>query len=762
MTGSGRKRTLYAKFVLTILGVTTLVGATTLAVVVLMSAVAARGAAQDIQRYIRVGIESKGQGLATNHALVLTNLVNENALVDIQRVVARAVAEDSDVVYGLYVAHEGDVWAYTAPNAPPGARTAPVAPKPDAWKYLGLQKSDLAVKAEKKRVVNLFDQEILEIAVPVVDGNEQLGTLRYGISTARTREALAHAKARSEQGLRSTVVFLAAAVATIALLGMLLARRLAARITKPLSVLNEAANSLASGQREIRVNIHSGDELEKLGDSFNHMVIELAQSYGALEELNRSLEERVRERTAELAERNRGMRMVLDNVQEGLVTLSIDGVLSPERSAVVDRWFGSCEGGVTLWKYLQDIAPEFALELEVAWEAIAEDFLPLELSVEQLPRRLRARGHAYQVSYSPLLKNERFEGMLVVIGDVTERLVREREEAAQHELIMGLQRLMRDRVGFMAFFQETSRLLESVTEETDHVLLMRDIHTIKGNASLHGLILIAKLCHELETELQETGRLPTQKDLAPLLKRWHVLSDVLLARTAELRSDLIQVPLSEYQQVLKALERSASNTEALRVAERWPLEPVSRPFERLAEQAIALAARLGKGQLVVERDPGDVRLNAEAWTPFWSSMTHVIRNAIDHGLEPPEERAQKSKGPPTLRLSARETPNEIVIEVTDDGRGVNWEVVQAKARAHQLPHTTEQELTQALFVDGFTTREQAGTVSGRGVGLAAVQASARSRGGTIEFVSAPGKGTTCRFRFPRSPKEQTRPKPIAN
>ena len=115
----------------------------------------------------------------------------------------------------------------------------------------------------------------------------------------------------------------------------------AVRITQPVQALTQAAIDLAAGERSVRVSINSGDELQVLGFSFNRMVEELSHSYRELEEMNRTLEHKVEERTLALAGRNRDMRLVLDNVDQGFVTLSMDGVMASERSAVVDRWFGT-------------------------------------------------------------------------------------------------------------------------------------------------------------------------------------------------------------------------------------------------------------------------------------------------------------------------------------------------------------------------------------------------------------------------------------
>src|SRR5262249_38977790 len=153
--------------------------------------------------------------------------------------------------------------------------------------------------------------------------------------------ALEQAREQSSRALWRSVAAIATLVTLATLLGILLSGVQATRITLPVRALTQAAKDLAAGKRDVQVDdIRSGDELELLGASFDQMVKELTASYQRLEEMNRTLEHKVEERTLALATRNRDMRLVLDNVDQGFVTLGLDGQMASERSAVVDAWFG--------------------------------------------------------------------------------------------------------------------------------------------------------------------------------------------------------------------------------------------------------------------------------------------------------------------------------------------------------------------------------------------------------------------------------------
>jgi two-component system chemotaxis sensor kinase CheA len=179
------------------------------------------------------------------------------------------------------------------------------------------------------------------------------------------------------------------------------------------------------------------------------------------------------------------------------------------------------------------------------------------------------------------------------------------------------------------------------------------------------------------------------------------------------------------------------------------LEPAERPLQRLGRHAQALASRRGKGDLRLEIDGGEVRLDPRLWEAVWGELVHVVRNAVDHGIETTEARQATGKAlRPRLRLSARLAARALVIEIEDDGAGVDWSAVRAAASKAGLPHQTEAELVAALFTDGLTTREEVTGTSGRGVGLAAVRRQVEQRAGSVQVTSRPGAGTCFRFTFP--------------
>lgn len=734
------------KFIRTMLLVSSIIGGVTLAIVLFLSARSSAQHLRAIEGSIEEGITSKGKVLTENHALALHGMILDNAFLDMQTLLARAVSQDPDLVYGLFVNSEGEALAFQKRGVPAGDQ---VAPEKDAWRALGLEQKELVTRKETIRRAFRLGQEVVEVAEPVLgDDNEVLGTIRYGLSTRRMHQALTVAAEESKSQQLNSIALIGATVGLATLLGILLSRVQAVRITQPVQALTQAAIDLAGGERSVRVSINSGDELQVLGYSFNRMVEELKLSYGELEEMNRTLEHKVEERTLALAGRNRDMRLVLDNVDQGFVTLSMDGVMASERSAVVDRWFGTGPGR-KFWQYLFATSPDFALGFELGWDQLVADVLPYEVALEQLPSRLNANGSSFSLRYIPLLKDERLEGVLVVVADITDRLQREREEAELTEMMEAFRRLMLDRTGFLAFSSEAANMVKLVCspDAADGHVLRSTLHTLKGNAAQMGLKVVAQLCHTLEDELA-TGDGMKSQDL--LAKRWHALSEHVTQLVGDGGRSALEVSASDYASLVNTLSREGKST-ALAELLTWKLEPATRPLGRLADQARALAARLGKGNIDIEVQAGTVRLDPEVYGPLFSDLVHLVRNAIDHGIESPGERpaSKPAAGKMTFKVQTRDS--RLVFEISDDGRGIDWSAIAQLGASLGLPSRTPAERLAILCRQGVTTRSDISETSGRGVGMSAIKQRVDAMHGRLDVESS-GAGTKWTISLPWTPE----------
>lgn len=181
--------------------------------------------------------------------------------------------------------------------------------------------------------------------------------------------------------------------------------------------------------------------------------------------------------------------------------------------------------------------------------------------------------------------------------------------------------------------------------------------------------------------------------------------------------------------------------------------PVGQAFERFERLVRDTAHELGK-QVVLELKGTDIEVDKSVLDEIGDPVMHLLRNALDHGIESASKRRAAGKPPVgRLVLSAERERSAVVIHVTDDGHGIDENKVLERARAANLISPLQKNLTEAEILDliarpGFSTSAHVTRISGRGVGLDVVATKVRSLGGSVELATSLGKGTTIAIRLP--------------
>jgi signal transduction histidine kinase/HPt (histidine-containing phosphotransfer) domain-containing protein len=595
--------------------------------------------------------------------------------------------------------------------------------------------SSIPARMEVKRTA-----DTLTVQRPVVsETGEVLGAVLIEWSLAEENAAIA-----AEQ--RSTLVTFSATALGLAIVVVALSRLL---VVGRLAQLASAAKRLEEGA-VVDIRVDSNDEVGSLSRAFASMSRVIAT------------------REAQISQRNRDLRRVLDNVAEGLMTVRKDGSVSDERSRAIDDWFGTPAAGVAVFEYLAVDQPT-ADVLCLGWMALNDDFMPVEAILDQMRVRFQHRQRSFELDFSPIWlgpeEHQVLDEVLVVVRDVTAVVERERAEIAQREALRVFRRVLVDPVGFRDFLRNGASLVLAIEQQqqqdsgTLSSKLKRDIHTLKGDTGLYGIESIANVCHRIESQMEELHRPPSEAELATLRAAWSQLE----ALAAELENgsseERLELSLREYEEHVAQLKALRVPDDLLANVRSWLNEPAERTLRRFVEQAKSLARQLGKSDTLIEMRvaPAGLRLSPARWAPVWAVFSHVLRNTLDHGVETRARRSATSK-PARARVEIALTASKdgIALSVTDDGRGIDWEKVRQRADELGLPHTTQAELEEALYGDGVTTREQVTEASGRGLGMGAVRDVVRLCDGEISLESRYGFGTTVTLWFPSAMLEQPR------
>lgn len=341
--------------------------------------------------------------------------------------------------------------------------------------------------------------------------------------------------------------------------------------------------------------------------------------------------------------------------------------------------------------------------------------------------------------------------------------------------------------------------------------LFRFAHTVKGNAGFLSIGRFVTLCDAVEQALvavRDDGRVADAALVAGMVQLIHrvgALAEAIGAGTglpahdepaliaaigaksaapaltpnpqaeAQLKARSIRMPADQFEQLAGAVEevaaahrdlidrvmfapgvspavgpamtalstRIAAMTRALSLSRLLPIERVAAGLDRIVTQT---AAALGKqASFWVER--GDLLVDRDIVDGLREAVVHLVRNALDHGIESPPDRIALGKPlRATIRLSARISDCHVVLELSDDGRGIDQAALMCAASTHGLPlkdmpgHADGEALAAILAIPGLTTAEAGSALSGRGVGLDAVRVAVERLGGTLAVRANPGVG----------------------
>lgn len=299
-----------------------------------------------------------------------------------------------------------------------------------------------------------------------------------------------------------------------------------------------------------------------------------------------------------------------------------------------------------------------------------------------------------------------------------------------------------DRRGFTDFLEEADRLVSGLTDQQPRELSlsMRELHTLKGNFGLFALKPLAKLIHTLEDDCIESGEplSPEQKsELRAAWLRFRSKAESFLGH----HPNTVSIEAGELEAIVRVARKGARSEEIAQLVEKLAQEPVAPKLARMGQRAQRLAQRLGKGQVEVEVQADGVRAAPQlSW--LWQVLPHAINNSVDHGLPDAEEQKLSGAGTNRLKLRASEQSGELLVEIEDNGRGIDWDKIKAKAQRLGMRTSDHAALTDAIFAQGVSTRDSATEVSGRGVGLAALKEACQEHGARLQVRSQPGLGTT--------------------
>jgi PAS domain-containing protein/HPt (histidine-containing phosphotransfer) domain-containing protein len=497
----------------------------------------------------------------------------------------------------------------------------------------------------------------------------------------------------------------------------------------------------------------------------------------AKEALNRELAQNLSLVEAQVQSKTRDIRLILQNIQQGIFTIQGEKLLvNEEHSAALLLMLGenSVSGCSFVRVFLQKLELDADQQSQIESALIsmqAEDAISFELNAHVLPREvylLRAQGdkRIIELNWEPMLNEDsQIERILVTLRDVTLDRELQAKSRDQSEEIMVISTIVQGDPRLFGMFLKSSRVsLHRAFELAQkggstgkaYPELHRILHTLKGNARTEKMQNLARLIHECEEKIQQgTMELEDLKPIERELRRYHKTFDRYFATHFTL--DAVSIPRDELLTLNEFLKNQGFEKHA-RLVRSWlqkSLFSLTQLQSRLNAEIPRLAAELGKEPCMLHCSFENVYVNHEVFEALTDMCGHLLRNSLDHGLEAMAERIEGGKTPYGHIQVTFVNGSEPGIIWRDDGRGLNMQNILEKAKLLGLASPErdvvwdEEFCLKILTTSGFTTRHEASLISGRGVGLDAVNHRLNGIGGRLQlrFTSDIKGGKLQAFEF---------------
>ena len=569
---------------------------------------------------------------------------------------------------------------------------------------------------------------------------------------------------------------------TIALLLAFIATILVANsIARPIAGLAGVVSRMGAGDLKIRAEDQKRrDEIGTLTTNFNQMASSLEETYAQLEEHNKNLEATVAERTKDLEKEKRNIETILNNIHQGIFTINTDATVNPVHSAEAEKIFGIRDfTGTTLaalfrlpGKKVQSFRDWLRLMSQPArlrrWHKFARLAPVKELTLKEEDDT----DKLIQISYQPLLEEDKLDKVMILARDITtERQAEEnarlseQSRAHQSQALLGI--LNGDADDLQTFLNDARQGLDRAQDLTDfnrlqeqQAEIFRDMHSLKGVAGSFGFDVLARAAGVAEDYLAaiRDGEEGTEDGFADwtdvLAEISHLLGDIadLRQRMGQGQAHQMTIDRRRYEEAMVRLK--AIDAEAAGILDDLESLPLAEACRKLIHIVDGYRQNSDKPiEPLIILNPDDL-IHRRTLAAFDKALVHLIRNALDHGIESADTRQQRSKGPGKISIAFQTDAGGSRMVVSDDGGGIDPQQVADRAiskglisaeEARSLTDTARQEL---IFLPGFSSKDDVSSISGRGLGMDIVREEARSRGGDVTLQSAPGEGTRVEISIP--------------
>lgn len=544
---------------------------------------------------------------------------------------------------------------------------------------------------------------------------------------------------KNETSLRNLIVVVSLCV-TISIFFALFISYL---LVSPLIKLQKTCIEIAKGDYSRRAKIDYNDEVGDLAKSFNSML-------------------------EVIEEKNLNIRSLLSALPFGLFYFDKNGSISDERSeATLDILDGfkdekDISGFFSRYKMKTDL-------LDKVLDIIFNNKLPFDSAVSLLPQRIKietagSEKHVDFVFKKKTLSDGTVDRVIVIAKDITSELETKEKVDKLTQRVQRISRASEDIDGFRDFSNDSRSLFLDISNElkslSDLNNLKRHIHSIKSVLDAYYFSPCVKIIHDLETMLSTEGDKP--HDLSKISSMLEEAKFVFEDLAREITTILSLEESSSYRhfdlgkiEKISSIAKNVQNSELSKAVSDLFMYPAVKIFKKYITYTSHLSSRLEDREVRLVIDEDSDALSFHEAQQLEIPIVHLIKNSADHGIESIDERSALNKTEQgTIRLRVKRDSQKVYLSVSDDGSGINVEVLSSKAVDKKIwsleksQTATLEEKKELIFASDFSTKTSVTEISGRGVGMDAVKEIIDTLGGSISYTSHVGEGTEFQISIP--------------
>jgi two-component system chemotaxis sensor kinase CheA len=529
--------------------------------------------------------------------------------------------------------------------------------------------------------------------------------------------------------------------------------------------------------------------LSELSRQSEEQVMVLKSQNEALKKANEqeiALTKTILEKNSLLEKKSNSIKNLLDHAGQGFLSFSSDFLIEEDYSLECEKII---ERSLRNVSYLELISLLFEERMVAVQQMALQRYFDSSSKIKDeaylslLPNECEIGEKTIRLDYKPI----EFLGekkLMVVLTDISEKVALERsmEEERQNQRLIVKALTNSGDINNMfeelkEFFETGIRLTLANNQVGEEVFneIFRQVHTFKGDFAQFGLHNTSGKLHILEDKLQrlKENKQQTRQAITEVLAG--VTTEELLSKDKEVLTNILGEDFLQKNNKLSVSPDAVTELAALvqKVCPEDQCKAILPYINKLKcinmktllsqyeDYVRYLAERLAKPMPNFTVYGDDVWIEKEDYSNLFKSSVHLFRNICDHGIEYPEERAERQKnlrGNITCHISDNGCGN-ILIEISDDGQGIDPAVIRQKAlesglfKEEDLAHWREEEIINLVFTQGFSTKSKVDTLSGRGVGMAAVKEAVEQLNGRISLKSCPGIGTSYLIIIPKNREE---------